>query len=120
MTLSLKAMFLAGALFAAIGFVVITLLNLLLRPFGGAFLVLLASLYPGYDPVNWPIGIIVSARSIHSWQAVCRPGFSAGSIIFSALAPDTSEKIASRFTADSALAGLSRPLRCELLLNLQP
>ena len=61
MTLSLKAMFLAGALLAAIGFVVITLLNLLLRPFGGAFLVLLASLYPGYDPVNWPIGIIVGS-----------------------------------------------------------
>jgi len=38
MTLSLKAIFLAGALFAAIGFVVITLLNLLLwRVLGPAF-----------------------------------------------------------------------------------
>jgi hypothetical protein len=61
MKLSLKAMFLAGAFFAAVGFVVITLVNLLLPPFGGAFLVLLSSLYPGYDPVNWPIGIIVGS-----------------------------------------------------------
>lgn len=34
-------------------------MNLVLRPYGGAYLAILSSLYPGYDPVNWPIGIII-------------------------------------------------------------
>ena len=59
MKLSLKSMILAGAMFKLIAFIAISLLNLLLRPFGGAYLGMLASLYPGYDPVNWPIGLIV-------------------------------------------------------------
>jgi hypothetical protein len=61
MKLSLKTMILAGALFKLITFVFISLLNLLLRPYGGAYLIMLASLYPGYDPVNWPIGLIVGS-----------------------------------------------------------
>ena len=61
MKLSLKTMILAGALFKLIAFVFISLLNLLLRPYGGAYLIMLASLYPGYDPVNWPIGLIVGS-----------------------------------------------------------
>ncbi|HEX2929172.1 MAG TPA: hypothetical protein VHV54_05630 [Candidatus Binatia bacterium] len=59
MKLSLKAMILTGALFKAIVFLLISLLNLILRPYGGAYLAFLSSLYPGYDPVNWPIAIIV-------------------------------------------------------------
>lgn len=61
MKLSLKAMIIAGALFKTIVFLLTSLLNLILRPYGGAYLAILASLYPGYDPVNWPIGIIVGA-----------------------------------------------------------
>lgn len=59
MKLSLKSMIIAGALFKAIGFLFISLMNLVLRPYGGAYLALLSSLYPGYDPVSVPTGIVV-------------------------------------------------------------
>lgn len=59
MKLSLKSMIIAGALFKVIGFLFISLMNLILRPYGGAYLALLTSLYPGYDPVSVPIGIVV-------------------------------------------------------------
>jgi hypothetical protein len=61
MKLSIKAMVLAGALFKAICFLVVSLLNLILRPYGGAYLAMLTSLYPGYDPAAGPIAIIVGA-----------------------------------------------------------
>ena len=57
--LSLKAMIVAGALVKAGAFLFISLMNLILRPYGGAYLAILSSLYPGYDPVSGPIGIIV-------------------------------------------------------------
>ena len=57
--LSLTAMMIAGALFKAAGFLFISLMNLLLRPYGGAYLALLTSIYPGYDPVSGPIGILL-------------------------------------------------------------
>jgi hypothetical protein len=57
--LSLKAMIIAGALFKTIVFLFISLMNLVLRPYGGAYLAMLSSLYPGYDPVNVPIAVIV-------------------------------------------------------------
>ena len=59
MKLSLKSMIIAGALFKTIAFLFISLMNLVLRPYGGAYLALLTSLYPGYDPVSVPIGIVV-------------------------------------------------------------
>ena len=59
MKLSLKSMIIAGALFKTIGFLLISLMNLVLRPYGGAYLALLTSLYPGYDPVSMPIGLVV-------------------------------------------------------------
>ena len=59
MKLSLKAMIIAGALFKAGGFLFVSLMNLVFRPYGGAYLALLTSLYPGYDPVSGPIGIMV-------------------------------------------------------------
>jgi hypothetical protein len=52
-------MIIAGALFKALCFLFISLLNLILRPYGGAYLAILISLYPGYDPVSVPIGMIV-------------------------------------------------------------
>ena len=54
-----KGMLIAGALFKAIVFLFISLMNLILRPYGGAYLAILSSLYPGYDPVSVPIGMIV-------------------------------------------------------------
>jgi hypothetical protein len=56
--LSLKAMIIAGALFKAAVFLFISLMNLVLRPYGGAYLAILSSLYPGYDPVS-PLAVIV-------------------------------------------------------------
>jgi len=59
MKLSLKAAILAGALLDGVGFIFVSLMNLVLRPYGGAYLAMLSSLYPGYDPVHWPIAIII-------------------------------------------------------------
>jgi len=59
MKLSIKGMLIAGALFKAIVFLFISLMNLILRPYGGAYLAILSSFYPGYDPVSVPIGMIV-------------------------------------------------------------
>jgi hypothetical protein len=59
MKLSLRAMIIAGALFKAAGFLFVSLMNLALRPYGGAYLALLTSIYPGYDPLSGPIGIVV-------------------------------------------------------------
>jgi hypothetical protein len=57
--LSLGAMIIAGALFKAAGFLFVSLMNLAFRPYGGAYLALLTSIYPGYDPVSGPLGILV-------------------------------------------------------------
>jgi hypothetical protein len=59
MKLSLKSMIIAGALFKTICFLFISLMNLVLRPYGGTYLAILMSLYPGYDPVSVPVGMIV-------------------------------------------------------------
>src|SRR5499426_274355 len=59
MKLSIRSMIIAGALFKAVVFLFISLLNLVLRPYGGAYLALLTSFYPGYDPLSLPLGIIV-------------------------------------------------------------
>ena len=69
--LSLKAMIIAGALFKALAFVFISLLNLLYRPYGGAYLALLTSIYPGYDPVSGSIGILVGIV----YSAHCRSAY---------------------------------------------
>ena len=57
--LSLTAMIIAGALFKAAGFLFVSLMNLVFRPYGGAYLALLTSIYPGYDPVSGPLGILL-------------------------------------------------------------
>src|SRR5262245_33132187 len=45
MKLSIRSTIIAGALFKAVVFLFISLLNLVLRPYGGAYLALLTSLY---------------------------------------------------------------------------
>ncbi len=61
MKLSLTSMIIAGALLKGITFLFISLLNVVLRPYGGAYLAILSSLYPGYDPASGPISVIVGA-----------------------------------------------------------
>lgn len=59
MKLSLRAMIIAGALFKAAGFLFVSLMNLVFPPYGGAYLALLTSVYPGYDPISGPIGMML-------------------------------------------------------------
>jgi phage-related minor tail protein len=57
--LSVKSLVVAAALLTALCFLFVSLLNLILPPYGGALLALLTSLYVGYDPMARPIGVIV-------------------------------------------------------------
>jgi hypothetical protein len=49
----------ACAFVKALAFLFVSLLNLILPPYGGTLLALLMSVYPGYDPLTGPISIIV-------------------------------------------------------------
>jgi hypothetical protein len=66
-------MIIAGALFKAAGFLFVSLMNLVFRPYGGAYLALLTSIYPGYDPVTGPLGILVG--TFYSLLAGALAGF---------------------------------------------
>ena len=59
MKLSIKALVLAAALLKTIAFLFVALMNLLLPPYGGAFLAMLNSVYLGYDPSAGPISMII-------------------------------------------------------------
>ena len=59
MKLSIKALVIAAALLKAFCFLFVSLLNLILPPYGGALLALLSSLYLGYDPTAGPISVFV-------------------------------------------------------------
>src|SRR5262249_16625150 len=78
MKLSIRSMIIAGALFKAVVFLFISLLNLVLRPYGGAYLALLTSLYPGYDPLSLPLGIIFG--TFYSFVAGALSGLLFGSL----------------------------------------
>jgi ABC-type phosphate transport system permease subunit len=55
---SVKSLVIAAALLT-LCFLFVSLLNLILPPFGGAFLALLTSLYVGYDPMAGLISVLV-------------------------------------------------------------
>jgi hypothetical protein len=57
--LSVKSLVIAAALLKALCFLFVSLLNLILPPYGGALLALLSSLYLGYDPTAAPISVFV-------------------------------------------------------------
>jgi hypothetical protein len=57
--LSVKSLVITAALLNALCFLFVSLLNLILPPYGGAYLVLLTSLYLGYDPIMVPISLLV-------------------------------------------------------------
>jgi hypothetical protein len=61
MKLSLKSFIIAAALFQALGFLFVSLLNVILPPYGGAWLAILSSLYLGYRPEMGPVSIIIGA-----------------------------------------------------------
>jgi hypothetical protein len=57
--LSLRSMIIAGALFNAICFVVIALLNIIIRGYGGRYLEMLTFFYIGYHPETGPLSIVI-------------------------------------------------------------
>jgi hypothetical protein len=59
MKLSVKALTIAAALVNALSFLFVSLMNLILPPYGGAFLAMMTSLYIGYDPTTGPISIVI-------------------------------------------------------------
>lgn len=59
MRLSVKSCMIAAALLKATGFLFVALMNLILPPYGGAFLALLSSVYLGYDAATGPISVLV-------------------------------------------------------------
>ena len=59
MKLSIKSLAIAAALLKALCFLFVALMNLILPPYGGAFLALLTSLYVGYDPMAGAISVLV-------------------------------------------------------------
>ncbi len=59
MRLSLRSLIIAGALFNAICFLFVALLNLLLPPFGGKYLDMLTTFYVGYHPETGPLSIVI-------------------------------------------------------------
>ena len=59
MRLSLRSLIIAGALFNAICFLVVALLNLLLPPYGGKYLEMLTTFYIGYHPETGPLSIVI-------------------------------------------------------------
>jgi len=56
---SVKALVIAAALIKAIGFLFVALMNLIVPPYGGRFLLLLSSVYWLYDPTAGPISLLV-------------------------------------------------------------
>lgn len=59
MKLSVKAMAIAGALFKALSFLFISLLNIIWPPYGGAYLALMSSFFPYYDPAAVPASMLL-------------------------------------------------------------
>lgn len=59
MRVSVKALVIAAALIKAIGFLFVALMNLIVPPYGGPFLLLLSSVYWLYDPTAGPVSLLV-------------------------------------------------------------
>ena len=59
MRLSLRSLIIAGALFNAICFLFVALMNLLLPPYGGKYLEMVTTFYIGYHPETGPFSIVL-------------------------------------------------------------
>jgi len=80
MKLCLKSLIVAGALFQALSFLFVALLNVILPPYGGAWLAVLTSLYLGYHPETGPVSLSSALRT-HSSAARLQARSSVGFII---------------------------------------
>ncbi len=56
---SIGALAIAAAILNALCFLFVSLMNLILPWYGGRYLAVLTSLYPGYDPASGPVSLIV-------------------------------------------------------------
>lgn len=59
MKISVKSLMIAAALLKGLAFLLISLLNVIWAPYGGAYLGMMTSLYPGYDPTMGPLSILI-------------------------------------------------------------
>lgn len=59
MKLSVKSLIVACAIFEALSFLFVSLLNVIWPPYGGALLAVMMSLYPGYDAAAGPVSIVI-------------------------------------------------------------
>lgn len=59
MKLSLKSLAISIALLWGLSFLFVSLINLFLPSYGGAFLELMSSIYPGYKPVGTLNSVVV-------------------------------------------------------------
>jgi hypothetical protein len=59
MKLSIKSLIITGAVFKGLVFLLISFLNIIWRPYGGAYLAMMSSLYPYYDPAAVPASILL-------------------------------------------------------------
>jgi hypothetical protein len=76
---SLKSLIVASALFQALSFLFVALLNVILPPYGGTWLAVLTSLYLGYHPEAGPVSFIIgTAYALISGAVAAR--FSVGFI----------------------------------------
>ncbi len=59
MKLSIVALAVAAAILNALRFLFVSLVNLILPGYGGRYLAIMTSLYPGYDPTAAPIAVVL-------------------------------------------------------------
>ena len=59
MKLSIVALAIAAAILNALSFLFVSLMNLILPGYGGRYLAMMISLYPGYDPTTAPISLVL-------------------------------------------------------------
>jgi hypothetical protein len=57
--ISVKSLMIAVALLKGFAFFLIAFLNVVWPPYGGAYLGMMTSLYPGYDPTTGPLSILI-------------------------------------------------------------
>lgn len=61
MKLSVKAVAVTAAIFWGVAILVVGFANMVWPPYGGAFLDVVSSIYPGYEPGSGTMGIIVGS-----------------------------------------------------------
>lgn len=73
MRLSIKGLTLAGGIMWALGILVVGILNIIFSEYGGEFLKLMASVYPGYKASGEIVDVIVG--TLYAWLDGAAAGF---------------------------------------------